>query len=54
MAYQTYPNQAPAEPAARTVRLRPGFGLRGPRRERHVLSPRTSAHWPSRSATTAW
>ncbi|GAA1194969.1 hypothetical protein F4556_002149 [Kitasatospora gansuensis] len=39
MAYQTYPNQAPAEPAARTVRLRPGFGLRGPRRERHVLSP---------------
>lgn len=39
MAYQTYPNQAPAEPAARPSRLRPGFGLRGPRRERHVLSP---------------
>ncbi|BFV57056.1 hypothetical protein KCMC57_up21600 [Kitasatospora sp. CMC57] len=38
MAYQTYPNQAPAEPAVRAPRLRPGFGLRGPRRERHVLS----------------
>ncbi|WP_457033440.1 hypothetical protein [Kitasatospora sp. P5_F3] len=39
MAYQTYPDQAPADPAARPTRLLPGFGLRGPRRERHVLSP---------------
>ncbi|MFG2825203.1 hypothetical protein ACGFX4_37980 [Kitasatospora sp. NPDC048365] len=39
MAYQTYPNQAPqsAEPA-RVRRIRPGFGLRGPRREKHVLT----------------
>lgn len=41
MAYQTYPVQAPepAEDQARMLRIRPGFGLRGPRRERHVLSP---------------
>ncbi|MER5867785.1 hypothetical protein [Kitasatospora sp. NPDC002040] len=39
MAYQTYPNQAPVESDHRTSRLFPGFGLRGPRRERHVLSP---------------
>ncbi|MDH6128586.1 hypothetical protein [Kitasatospora sp. GP82] len=41
MAYQTYPAQ-PAEPdadrARAVLRIRPGFGLRGPRRERHVLS----------------
>ncbi|WP_441246058.1 hypothetical protein [Kitasatospora sp. McL0602] len=41
MAYQTYPAHAP-EPGAEQARvknIRPGFGLRGPRRERHVLSP---------------
>jgi len=41
MAYQTYPAHAPqpgAEQARATLRIRPGFGLRGPRRERHVLS----------------
>jgi len=39
MAYQSYPVQAPqaAEPA-RVARIRPGFGLRGPRREKHVLT----------------
>ncbi|MER5640937.1 hypothetical protein ABT095_28805 [Kitasatospora sp. NPDC002227] len=40
MAYQTYPSHAP-EPGADQQRPRPraGFGLRGPRRERHVLAP---------------
>jgi hypothetical protein len=40
MAYQTYAGQTPqpaAEPAA-ARRIRPGFGLRGPRREKHVLT----------------
>ncbi|GAA4998690.1 hypothetical protein [Kitasatospora paranensis] len=40
MAYQTYAGQTPqpaAEPAS-TLRIRPGFGLRGPRREKHVLT----------------
>ncbi|MFB7675544.1 hypothetical protein ACFC26_29455 [Kitasatospora purpeofusca] len=42
MAQQSYPAPAPragAEPAPRTGRrLLPGFGLRGPRREKHVLT----------------
>ncbi|MEV4559706.1 hypothetical protein AB0K51_22295 [Kitasatospora sp. NPDC049285] len=38
MAYQTYHGQSP-QPVeqSRTPRIRPGFGLRGPRREKHVL-----------------
>ncbi|GAA1256129.1 hypothetical protein GCM10009665_53220 [Kitasatospora nipponensis] len=42
MAYQTYstgPQQAPAEQGRAVARIRAGFGLRGPRRERHVLGP---------------
>ncbi|WP_431678639.1 hypothetical protein [Kitasatospora sp. KL5] len=40
MAYQSYPTQAPQPAAeqARPVRVRPGFGLRGPKREKHVLT----------------
>ncbi|MFI5534585.1 hypothetical protein ACIA8O_39225 [Kitasatospora sp. NPDC051853] len=38
MAYQSYPGQTAPEPTVRAPRLRPGFGLRGPRRERHVLA----------------
>ncbi|GJF34390.1 hypothetical protein KNE206_70900 [Kitasatospora sp. NE20-6] len=40
MAYQSYPTQAaqPAAEPARPARVRPGFGLRGPRREKHVLT----------------
>lgn len=40
MAYQPYPTQAaqPAPEQTAPVRVRPGFGLRGPRREKHVLT----------------
>ncbi|QKW21814.1 hypothetical protein HUT16_24600 [Kitasatospora sp. NA04385] len=38
MAYQTYSGQAPQPVEQRPVRVRPGFGLRGPRREKHVLT----------------
>ncbi|MDH6137258.1 hypothetical protein P3T37_006690 [Kitasatospora sp. MAA4] len=41
MAYQTYPAQAPSdgnEKIRAVARIRAGFGLRGPRRERHVLT----------------
>ncbi|MGW4808228.1 hypothetical protein [Kitasatospora sp. NPDC004272] len=38
MAYQTYPGQAPQPVEQRPVRVRPGYGLRGPRREKHVLT----------------
>ncbi|MFJ5235006.1 hypothetical protein ACIQBJ_34585 [Kitasatospora sp. NPDC088391] len=38
MAYQTYSGQAPQSVEQRQVRVRPGFGLRGPRREKHVLT----------------
>lgn len=37
MAYQTYSGQAPQPVEQRQVRVRPGFGLRGPRREKHVV-----------------
>ncbi|MFE0460917.1 hypothetical protein ACFW1A_16870 [Kitasatospora sp. NPDC058965] len=42
MAYQTYSGpaaQAGAATGRPARRIRPGFGLRGPRRERHVLEP---------------
>jgi len=38
MAYQTYSGQAPQPVEQRPVRVRPGYGLRGPRREKHVLT----------------
>jgi hypothetical protein len=40
MAYQTYPTTAPPAPerGRLATRIRAGFGLRGPRREQHVLS----------------
>ncbi|MER8187990.1 hypothetical protein [Kitasatospora sp. NPDC094015] len=41
MAYQNYPTQAPPQPGADqppAPRIRPGFGLRGPSREKHVLT----------------
>ncbi|MFJ1757986.1 hypothetical protein [Kitasatospora sp. NPDC088134] len=38
MAYQTYSGQAPQTVEQRQVRVRPGYGLRGPRREKHVLT----------------
>ncbi|MFI6449253.1 hypothetical protein [Kitasatospora sp. NPDC050543] len=41
MAYQTYPAPAPQSGAEQTrtrPRLLPGFGLRGPKREKHVLT----------------
>ncbi|GGQ99737.1 hypothetical protein [Kitasatospora griseola] len=38
MAYQTYSGQAPQPAELPRVRVRPGFGLRGPRREKHVLT----------------
>ncbi|RKE21445.1 hypothetical protein [Streptomyces sp. TLI_171] len=38
MAYQTYSGQGPLPAEQRPVRVRPGFGLRGPRREKHVLT----------------
>ncbi|GAB2743841.1 hypothetical protein [Kitasatospora kifunensis] len=42
MAYQTYSGQNRPHPTDRTkplARIRAGFGLRGPRREQHVLGP---------------
>ncbi|WP_327069155.1 hypothetical protein OG500_25610 [Kitasatospora sp. NBC_01250] len=42
MAYQTYSGQTRPQPADRSTplaRIRAGFGLRGPRREQHVLGP---------------
>ncbi|MFD8483518.1 hypothetical protein [Kitasatospora sp. NPDC059673] len=38
MAYQTYGGQAPQPAEQNRVRVRPGYGLRGPRREKHVLT----------------
>ncbi|MEV4615617.1 hypothetical protein AB0K43_23945 [Kitasatospora sp. NPDC049258] len=41
MAYQSYPVQAQPQPGADQPlppRIRPGFGLRGPSREKHVLT----------------
>ncbi|MDH6113184.1 hypothetical protein P3T36_006547 [Kitasatospora sp. MAP12-15] len=41
MAYQTRPAHPPQDPTARIraiTRIRAGFGLRGPRREQHVLT----------------
>jgi hypothetical protein len=39
MAYQTYPStNAPAPERRVAQRIRAGFGLRGPRREQHVLT----------------
>ncbi|WP_395296157.1 hypothetical protein ACF9IK_23915 [Kitasatospora hibisci] len=42
MAYQTYPTPGPQSGPAEQSRVRPrvlpGFGLRGPRREKHVLT----------------
>lgn len=43
MAYQTYSAQASQQPtgadyARARLRIRPGFGLRGPRREQHVIT----------------
>ncbi|MDH6144799.1 MULTISPECIES: hypothetical protein [Kitasatospora] len=40
MAYQTYPTTPPTQERGKvTTRIRAGFGLRGPRREQHVLAP---------------
>ncbi|WP_354640497.1 hypothetical protein [Kitasatospora camelliae] len=41
MAYQTYPGQAPQPGAEQRppARVHAGYGLRGPRREKHLLTP---------------